>query len=54
MTTLSQNNSVAGSLVLNDYLNTSLQNTQVIGKETAIGRFEDTNESCDHVLYVLS
>ena len=41
MTTLSQNNSVAGSLVLNDYLNTSLQNTQVIGKETAIGRFED-------------
>ena len=35
MTTLSQNNSVAGSLVLNDYLNTSLQNTQVIGKETA-------------------
>ena len=41
MTTLSQNNSVAGSLVLNDYLNTSLQNTQVIGKETAVGRFED-------------
>ena len=41
MTTLSQNNSVAGSLVLNDYLNTSLQNTQVIGKDTAVGRFED-------------
>jgi len=41
MTTLSQNNSVAGSLVLNDYLNTSLQNTQVIGRETAVGRFED-------------
>ena len=41
MTTVSQNNTVAGSLVLNDYLNTSLQNTQVIGKETAVGRFHD-------------
>jgi hypothetical protein len=41
MTTLSQNNTVAGSLVLNDYLNTSLQNTEVIGKETAVGRFAD-------------
>eukprot|EP01052_Picozoa_sp_SAG31_P046267 SAG31_NODE_8778_length_1389_cov_0.865891_2_plen_217_part_00 len=41
MTTLSQNNTVAGSLVLNDYINSSLQNTDVIGKETAVGRFED-------------
>ena len=41
MTTLSQNNTVAGSLVLNDYIISSLQNTDVIGKETAVGRFED-------------
>ena len=39
MTTISQNNVVAGSLVLNDYLNSSMQNNSVIGKETAVGRF---------------